>query len=213
MLAEICFTERSDGDFRIDAPAGALAARRQAVMPGGWTWLRQVHGSAVQIVAAPGDRAGSQADVALTRCAEAVLAVQTADCAPVCLVGDAEIAVAHAGWRGLVAGVLGAAVDAMATPAHELRVLIGPCIRPARYEFGLAELAEVAAVAGEAARSLTSQGAPALDVAAAAVSILKRAGVSDIEDLGHDTADERWFSHRVRGDSARQATALRLIAP
>lgn len=212
MVAEICFTDRADGDFRVDGPPELLDAARRKAMPGAWTWLRQVHGNRVELPRAPGDRAGAHADAAVTRRSGAVLSVQTADCAPVCLVGDNEIAVAHAGWRGLLAGVLPATLDAMQTAPRRLVALIGPCIRPGSYEFGLGDLAEVERAAGPAARSVTVAGEPALDLAAAVASILADLGIERIDDLGFDTADERWYSHRVRGDSGRQSTAARLAS-
>jgi len=211
MVAEICFTDRADGDFRIDGPPEQLIRIRRRVLPGEWTWLRQVHGCRVETAEGPGDRAGASADAVVTRCSGAALAVQTADCAPVCLVGDNEVAVAHAGWRGLLAGVLSATLDAMQTPPQRLVATIGPCIRPGSYEFSLCDLARVEEAAGPAARSFTAAGAPALDLAAAVASVLAKSGVERIDDLGLDTADERWYSHRVRGDSGRQATALRLV--
>ena len=54
-------------------------------------------------------------------------------------------------------------------------------------------------------------GALALDMAAATTLVLHRAGVDIVDDLGFDTADERFFSHRVRGDGGRQVTAARLV--
>ncbi|MCY4664055.1 MAG: laccase domain-containing protein [Acidimicrobiaceae bacterium] len=213
---------RSDGDFRCAGAGssspdhnGRLERRRQRLMDGPWTWLNQVHGAEVVVVTEPGAAAGSIADGAVTAVAGAVLALHTADCAPVVVVGNGAVGVAHAGWRGIVAGVLGEVVRALrslnpTSSRSTLRAVVGPAIRPSAYEFGPAELAAVADAARRDVHSVTSWGAPALDLVAAVRGALSTAGVSDMEDLGFDTAHDRFFSHRVRGELARQATTVRL---
>ncbi|HMC67930.1 MAG TPA: polyphenol oxidase family protein, partial [Mycobacteriales bacterium] len=75
-----------------------------------------------------------------------VLAVQVADCVPIALVAASAVGVVHAGWRGLVAGVVGKSVDAMrGLGATEIEAIVGPCIEPACYEFGASDLETVAA--------------------------------------------------------------------
>ena len=209
-VAEIAFTNRADGDFHVDRADDEL---RRHVFDGDWTGLRQVHGGAVTVVDHLGAGAGGEADASVTGLLDAVLCVQTADCVPVVLVGDGVVGIAHAGWRGLVEGVILNAVAAVGelgggTPA----AMIGPCIRPGSYEFGEDELARVEAAVGGAARATTADGSPALDMAAATTHALRRAGVEHIDDLGIDTADEAYFSHRVRGDTGRQVTAVRMVA-
>ena len=184
-------------------------------MGGRWTWLRQVHGADVVVVAEPGGGAGAAADGAVTAVPEAVLAVHTADCAPVVVAGGGAVGIAHAGWRGVARGVIGEVVDSVRglTPAPgpaRLRAVVGPLIRPARYEFDAAELAVVAAATGCDVRGVTAWGTSALDLAAAVRGALHSAGVSEVEDLGLDTAQECFFSHRIRRDRGRQATAARL---
>ena len=221
-VARVRCSQRPQGDFRCnyDGKASpdrhpALAHRRQSLMGGTWTWLKQVHGARVVVVAEPGDSAGSVADAAVTAVPGAVLALHTADCAPVVVVGDGAVGVAHAGWQGIVAGVLGEVVQAVRRVAagsgeSSLRAVVGPVIRPAAYEFGAADLAAVADAARCDVGGVTSWGTPALDLVAAVRGALSEAGVSDVEDLGFDTAHDSFFSHRVRGELARQATAVRL---
>ena len=209
---ELCVTDRYDGDFRIDAPADELAERRRSVFDGEWTWLRQVHGSDVALVESLGGHAGTDGDAAVTGLLGAVLCVQSADCVPVVVVGEHAVGVIHAGWRGLVAGVIDHSVEALRTiGSSRLQAVIGPCIRPGHYEFGADELAQVETAVGGACRGETVAGTLALDMAAATTLALHRAGVDIIDDLGFDTADERFFSHRVRGDVGRQVTAARLV--
>ncbi len=221
-LVRVRCSQILEGDFRWDHNGGAgaegdesLEQRRQSLMSGRWTWLEQVHGADVAYITEPGGCAGTVADGAVTAVPEAVLALHTADCAPVVVVGGGALGVAHAGWRGIVAGVIGQVVDGVrrASPAGaatDLRAVIGPVIRPSSYEFGADDLAAVAAAAGCDVSGATSWGTPALDLCAAVSGALSAAGVSDVEDLGLDTAGRGFFSHRARGDRGRQATAARL---
>ena len=183
-------------------------------MAGEWTWLKQIHGAEVVVVTEPGGGAGSVADGAVTAAPEAVLALHTADCAPVVVVGNGAVGVAHAGWRGIVAGVLSEVVEAVRslTPdsGGSLRAVVGPVIRAAAYEFGPAELAAVSSAVRRDVAGVTTWGAPALDLVSAVRAALRTVGVSAVEDLGFDTSHECFFSHRVRGELARQATTVRL---
>lgn len=209
-VAEIAFTNRSDGDFHVDRADDDL---RHHVFDGDWTWLRQIHGADVAVVDRLGAKVGDEGDASVTGLLNAVLCVQTADCVPVVLVGDGVIGVAHAGWRGLVEGVIPNAVDALAGLGGGTPIaMIGPCIRPASYEFGEAELAQVEAAVGGPARGTTTAGTPALDMARATTLALHGAGIDHVDDLGIDTADEAYFSHRVRADQGRQVTAVRMVA-
>lgn len=212
--AVVRLSDRDDGDLRIDGDATALARRRRRLAPTPWSWLRQVHGSDLVEVTAPGEHAGAAADAAATRRAGVVLAVQHADCAPVVLVGPRGLAVAHAGWRGIVVGVLDAAVSAVTGPGGDTRVraLIGPCIRPHAYAFGGAELERVVAATDESVVARTADDDRALDLARAVAVRLRRCGVDEVVDSGLDTASPRFFSHRVRQERGRQATVAWLVA-
>jgi hypothetical protein len=201
------FTSRADGNLSILHPEpSALAAARARLSPWPWTWLSQVHGADVLTVTAPGAGAGTRADAAVTTVPGAVLAVQTADCAPVALLADGVVAAAHAGWRGLEAGVLGATVERMRSlGATDIQAVLGPCIHAECYEFGAADLDRLAARFGDGVRGTTAAGTPALDVPAAVRLALTELDV-DLEDADVCTAcDESYFSHRARGDSERQS--------
>jgi len=210
--ATVRFARRGDGDFGIDGDPEALAARRQRFAPGAWTWLRQIHGAEVVVVDEPGACAGAEADAAVTAVPGAVLAVHTADCVPVLLAAEADrvVGAAHAGWRGLVGGVLERTVEAMrALGATDVVAHVGPHIRSRCYEFGGPELDEVAARYGDEVRARTAWGTPALDLSAAVRRALEPLGVA-VVDHGGCTACEpdRWFSHRARGDVGRQAATI-----
>src|SRR5437763_5428759 len=154
------------GGIYVSEVAPDVEARRRAVKDAPWTWLRQVHGDAVVTVKEPGQRAGAKADASVSTVPDCVLAVLTADCAPVALVSaEGVTAAVHAGWRGLAGGVLRRAVDAVrALGATDVRAVLGPCIRPECYEFGGADLDAVAARLGDEVRAVTNDGRPALDV-------------------------------------------------
>jgi YfiH family protein len=191
-----------------------MQRRRRELVDGEWTWLRQVHGARVVEVKRPGEHAGAEADSAVTSHPDAVLCVLTADCAPIGFTSPEGVrAVAHAGWKGLAAGVIAATVRAMRDRgATRIEAALGPCIHPSCYEFSPADLDTVAAALGDHVRSATSDGKPALDLPGAVRHALADAGVDLVEDRDLCTACDlddhgapRWYSHRARGDEERQA--------
>lgn len=114
-------TERGEADPLLPAPPA---------------WLKQVHGTVV--VDAQAVSGQPEADASVARSPGAVCAVRAADCLPVLLADEAGTVVgaAHAGWRGLSAGVIEAAVAAMDAPPGTLMAWLGPAIGPAHYEVG-----------------------------------------------------------------------------
>ena len=216
--AYVAFTGRADGDMghggdSVVAVRPDVAARRRAVVDLPWTWLRQVHGAGVVRVAGPGEGAGAPADAVVTAEAGCAVAVLTADCPPVALASaEGVIGVAHAGWRGVVAGVLEATVAEMRSMgASHIEAVIGPCIRPGCYAFGSGQLDEVAARLGDGVRATTTAGEPALDIPAAVRIALARAGVDPgaVADVGTCTAcSSRHYSWRARGEQERQAAVI-----
>lgn len=105
-------------------------------LPAAPAWLRQVHGTGVVDA---GTVAGEpEADASIARSPGVVCAVKAADCLPVLLADDAAsvVGAAHAGWRGLAAGVVEATVDAMRVPPRSLIAWLGPAIGPKVYEVG-----------------------------------------------------------------------------
>ena len=213
-LLNAVFTERHDGDFAVGAEPTGLADRRRRIIDAPWTWFHQVHGPDVVEVDRPGQHAGSDADGGVTTATGAPVAIMTADCAPVVLVAERGFAVLHAGWRGLVDGVVERAAHRLAGVAGApVASLIGPCISPGAYEFGAVDLARAVDVFGDAVRSSTDWGTPALDVPAAVDIALDRAGWPPPVARPPCTSDERFFSHRTRTDAGRQATVAWLGSP
>ena len=205
---QVVFTDRADGDFSIQSDPASLEDNRRSVVDRPWTWLRQVHGSRVVEVTRAGEWAGTEADGAATTSPLAPLAVMTADCAPVVLIADEGFAVVHAGWRGLVAGIVEEAAQRLVDlgAAAPLASLVGPCINPGAYEFSEHDLTTAVGRLGSAVRSETAWGTPALDVPAAVTAACERAGWPAPSIAPACTSDERWFSHRTRMDPGRQAT-------
>src|SRR5512133_1327249 len=201
-----------------------------------WALARQVHGATVLRVGTGGQEAGPPAGVGLgqgppegkppvgeadglvTTDPGVVLAVLTADCAPVLLADPAAgvVAAVHAGWRGLAAGVVEAGVAAMAElgadPAGCVG-LVGPAVGGCCYEVG-PQVRDAVGARLPAALATTRDGRPALDPAAGAAQALRRAEVGQVRVAGECTFDleERFFSHRRdHGRSGRQAGLIALV--
>jgi len=202
------------GDHVGDDPARVAVnrARLATALPAEPCWLRQVHG--VVAVDAATAAAGSEADAAYTRRAGVVCAVMTADCLPVlfCDRAGTVVAAAHAGWRGLLAGVLENTLAAMAVPAGEVIAWLGPAIGPDNFEVG----GEVRAAfvdhhpASESAFRSCSNGKWLADLYALAGQRLARAGVGGVFGGGRCTVAEgdRFFSYRRDGVTGRMASLI-----
>lgn len=201
----VCST-RADGDFHRDrVDAGRIERDRRRLVDVPWTLLDEVHGTAVVEVDEPGGGDGSRGDVVATSLAGAAIGVWVGDCAPVILVADSgRIVAAHAGWRGLAAGVIDRAVDALGS--DDARAFLGPCIGPCCYEFSPPDLSSVSSSLGlplGTVGAVDRSGRPALDVPAVVGAVLARRGI-DLEVHGACTGcDDRFYSHRVRRDEGR----------
>lgn len=174
-------------------------------------WLRQVHGATVVDGAAHVDAAEPpEADAAVTSERGVALVVQTADCAPLALATDDAIAVVHAGWPGLVAGVIPRAVERLReVGTGEVRAALGPCVHPCCYEFGRDDLAKVVDVLGPTVESATSDGSLALDVPTGVRVALEEVGVAELVDVDVCTfTSPDHFSYRRDGETGRQALVV-----
>lgn len=123
----------------VDDDPQAVAANRArvaALLPGEPLWLAQVHGATV--AEAGRDAPGTEADGVVARTRGAVAVIMTADCLPVlfCDTAGTVVAAAHAGWRGLAAGVLENTLRAMAVPPEAVLAWLGPAIGPRAFEVG-----------------------------------------------------------------------------
>ncbi|NJQ02405.1 peptidoglycan editing factor PgeF [Streptomyces zingiberis] len=193
----------------------ALAAGALGLRPGDVVWMNQVHGRDVAVVAGPGEltpgEPGQGVDALVTSRRGPALAVLTADCVPVLLADPAAgvAGAAHAGRPGLVAGVVPAVVEAMvALGAEPARILArtGPAVCGRCYEVPPDMRDEVAA-AVPAARSVTSWGTPAVDVAAGVRAQLAGLGVAGVESSPVCTLEsDDHFSYRGERTTGRLAS-------
>jgi YfiH family protein len=178
-------------------------------VPAEWISLHQVHGSVVYPADVAGPTAGHPApyaDASVSAEPGAVLSVLTADCGPVALVAPGVVAAVHAGWRGVAAGVLEAAVtEVRRRGSGAVRAVLGPCIHPECYEFSPADLAPIAERLGREVVTTTAAGRPALDVPRAIRLALAGVGVTDVTDVDVCTAcSPDHFSHRRDGRTGLQ---------
>lgn len=180
----------------------------------------QVHGRHVAIVRAPADIASVraiEADALATREAVAV-GVRTADCVPILLADPRSGAVAavHAGWRGVAARVIEAAVEALrdlGVDPRDLVAAIGPHIRPDAFEVGGDVAMKIADASYGAQVVIAREPRPHVDLAKALRAQLAHLGVDRVDDVGGCTLTEpaRFFSHRR--DAGRTGRHLAAIAP
>ncbi len=202
----VVITDNEDGDFHIDSDPASLEDRRGRIVAEPWRVVRQVHGARVVDASEAGPAV--EADGVFTARSGVPVAVQGADCAPVALVtDDGPIAAIHVGWRGLMAGIVGAAVDVLTDRGSRVsHAIVGPCICPDCYEFGAHELDRVEQRFGPTVRSTTLRGAPALDVRAGVHRALDEKAVEVRAEVTDCTAcSGRGFSHRADGDPRRLA--------
>lgn len=211
------FEDFNLGDHVGDDPA-VVAANRAALrewlnLPAEPLWLRQVHGTRVVDADAVSADGVPEADAAITHESGRVLAILTADCLPVLFAADdgSVLGAAHAGWRGLAAGVLEATLAAMRHDPRRVVAWIGPGIRQAAFEVG-PEVREAFVAADKLAFAAFKPSPRAghfqCDLAMLARLRLMQSGLSRIADCGlcSHAAPQQFFSHRRDQRTGRMAT-------
>jgi YfiH family protein len=179
-------------------------------LPSAPRWLKQVHGS--NVIVDPPAGGTPEADAAITRQPDVVCAVLTADCLPVIFTAadGTELAVAHAGWRGLAGGVLEATVGAMSTDPANTLAWLGPAISQTAFEVGgevrdqfLEHDADAAGCFAE-----NERGRWQADLYGLARMRLSRAGIVQVSggEYCTFTEPERFFSYRRDGACGRMAS-------
>lgn len=203
---------------RVGDEEQAVAANRQLLVDISHTqpvWLKQVHGT--HVVEAGVDMIYAEADACVSRVPGLAPVVQIADCLPVLLADRAGtvVAAAHAGWRGLSAGVLEATVATMDVAAGELVAWLGPAIGPQAFEVGDEVRAAFCARDAQAASSFVpgGQGKWFADLYALARRRLERVGVAKVFGGGYCTYTERerFYSFRRDRTTGRMAAAVWLL--
>ena len=199
--------------------ASAVAANRARLahqLPGEPVWLEQVHG--VQVADADAYVPGAPppcADAAVAQRAGVVCTVLTADCLPVlfCSADGRSVGAAHAGWRGLCAGVLEACVARLEVPAAGVLAYLGPAIGPSAFEVGDEVRAAFLAHDAEAAACFLpgTTGKWFADLYALARLRLARLGVMNVRGGGLCTYTERERFYSYRRDGAQSGRMASLI--
>lgn len=199
-----------------DDPQAVAANRaRLAARTGKPVWLEQVHGTAVldaarftEVEQAP------QADAAFCREPGVACVVMTADCLPVLLCDEAGsvVAAAHAGWRGLLSGVLEQTVRAMNVPAGRLMAYLGPAIGPLAFEVGDEVRSAYLSKSAEAVTAFQPAGSGKwlADIYQLARQRLASEGVRRVFGGSFCTVSERgrFFSYRRDGRTGRMASLI-----
>lgn len=200
-----------------DHPQAVLANRErleeELALPAEPMWLKQVHGTTVVTL---GDRPDEppEADASVADRPGRVCAVLTADCLPVlfCDRAGTRVAAAHAGWRGLAAGVLEATVARMGVAPDEILAWLGPAIGPQAFEVGdEVRAAFVEGDAGSAAAfTVHGDGCWLADIGQLARRRLARVGVTAVHGGGRCTHSEAgmFYSYRRDGVTGRMASLV-----
>ena len=194
---------------RPEAVAENRRRLREALsLPSEPAWLEQVHGNAVVTLPA---RASGPADAAVAFARGPVCAVLVADCLPVFLAGSAgdRVGIAHAGWRGLAAGVVEATIAALDCDPRELVAWLGPSIGPTAFEVG-DEVRDAFLAHDAEADAAFRRGRPGrwlADLPALARRRLGAAGVTQVGGGGYCTVTDsaRFYSYRRDGATGRMA--------
>jgi len=200
---------------RVGDDARAVTKNREALrglLPSEPVWLRQVHGTRV-VEAVPGSL-GEEADAAVARAPGRVCAVLTADCLPVLLAdeGGTVVGIAHAGWRGLAAGVIENVVRAMGVAPESLIAYLGPAIGAAAYEVGTDVFDAFVLANSDAAGAFLPHGSGKFlaDLNLLARQRLTRLGVGSIHGGNLCTYRDtgRFYSYRRDGVTGRMASLV-----
>lgn len=182
--------------------------------------VSQVHGAGVVVAEAAGgpDHLLGEADAVISTTPGVIVAVRIADCVPILLAaedGPPVVAAIHAGWRGVAADVVGAAVAAVRqrNPHGRLRAAVGPRIGVDRYEVGGEVVDGLRAAGVPDAAFLASRGDRVhVDLGRAVAHQLERRGVAQVELLDRCTSAEAFYSHRFDGpETGRQAAWIGLV--
>lgn len=201
------------GDHVGDAPDAVAGNRRRlteecAARP---AWLKQVHGLDV---AYANPQVIDEADASWTDTPGIACTVMTADCLPAlfCDRAGTRVAAAHAGWRGLVGGVLEATLDTLAVDPAEVMVWLGPAIGPQAFEVGAEVREAFVAVHPQADAAFVPGAQPGkfmADIYALARIRLASRGVTAVYGGGYCTvSDPRFFSYRQASTTGRFASLV-----
>ncbi|CNK21467.1 purine nucleoside phosphorylase YfiH [Yersinia aldovae] len=203
------------GDIAASVVANRQSLVEQAGLPQMPVWLEQVHGTRVLHLS---DQVISdvQADAVYSCVAGQVCAVMTADCLPVlfCSLAGDEVAAAHAGWRGLCAGVLEQTLAQFSARPSSIIAWLGPAIGPQQFEVGEEVKQAFIQIDAQSTAAFTPSGSKYLaDIYLLARLRLQAAGIHAIYGGDRCTVSEKqqFFSYRRDGMTGRMASLVWLI--
>lgn len=200
------------GDVATTVVSNRQSLKEAYHLPSEPLWLHQVHG--IDVVRDDGKRHEEpMADASVSACLNSVLAVLTADCLPVlfCNIEGTEIAAAHAGWRGLAAGMLEATVQAMSSKPESIMAWMGPAAGAERYEVGKDVRQAFVAFDAQAAQAFepTRAGHYLIDLYAIAKQRMQACGVTEIYGGDYCTiSNTEFYSHRREQRTGRMASLI-----
>lgn len=217
-----CYASNNLGLHVGDEKASVLHNRQQlnTRLPGEPCWLQQVHGTCVYELGDALPKQVPEADACYTKTRRRVCSVMTADCLPVllCSADAGEVAAVHAGWRGLAAGVVTAAVQRFECSPSMLFAYLGPAISALYFEVGAdvkcafrrAQDSRPYATAVEKAFTPSAEGKFYADLKQLAHSELIGLGVSNVfsDDYCTFRDENQFFSFRRDGVTGRMASLI-----
>ena len=195
LLHGAAFGTATDGDPRSDVSVRETWSTQLGVSRD-WATINQVHGSSVAVATHAGPH--GDADAIVTARPDLPIAVAVADCLPIAVAGSSTVAIIHAGWRGLVAGVIHETLATMRGLGDVPEAAsIGPHIRSCCYAVGPEVISGLGGFA-----STTRAGELAADLEAAAIDQLGPIEIETLERCTRDDADLHSF--RADGTAHRQ---------
>lgn len=204
------------GDRAEAVKANRIRLQQSLLLPSEPSWLEQIHGKRI-VSASQGP--GQRGDASIACEPGPVCAILTADCLPLLLCDrkGTRVAAVHAGWRGLAAGIIEAAISALEIPEDRLLAWLGPAIGPSAFEVG----SEVREVFLEQDRRHASafrahgQNRWLADIYQLARQYLTQQGVRSIYGGPYCTVtdSQRFYSYRREGPTGRMATLIWLTSP
>jgi len=203
------------GDDELTVQANRQHLMAMAELPAMPVWLEQVHGT--DVLRLDGNVPASlRADAAWSDRQGTVCAAMTADCLPVlfCSQDGKQVAAAHAGWRGLCAGVLEATLANFSCPASEIHAWLGPAIGPDAFEVGSEVYHAFVSQNQQAAAAFKPVGEKYYaDIWLLARQRLEAQGIRSVSGGGLCTLTqaEQFFSFRRDGVTGRLASLIWLI--
>lgn len=185
---------------------------QQAKLPSAPLWLQQVHGT--RVIEANDWLAGVEADASYSKQPEQVCTVLTADCLPVLFsnADGSQVAAAHAGWRGLLNGVLENTVSQFSCRKDAIMAWLGPAIGPQQFEVGVEVYDAFVSRSAEAEKAFHPHGTDHFfaDIYLLTRQRLNQLGIESVFGGQHCTVSEanRFFSYRRDGDTGRMASLI-----